>query len=53
MCLNNLLDFMIISLWNGAVLLLVSLWLAYIDFKEDQEYYQNFEYKKRGQKWNT
>lgn len=47
MCLNNLLDFMIIGLWNGAVLLLVSLWMTYTDFKEDQEYFQNFESKTR------
>lgn len=53
MCLSSLLDFMIIGLVNVAVLLLVALWLTYVDFKEDQAYYENLKYKKRGEKWNS
>lgn len=44
---------MIIAGVNGCVLLLVGLFIAYADYKEDKDYYENFEYVNRGKKWNT
>jgi len=48
MYLNNVLDFLIVGLVNSCVLLLVVLFLAYVDYQEDKMYYENLKYKKRG-----
>lgn len=51
--ITNLLDFLIIGLSNACVLLLIALFLSWVDFEEDKAYYKNFKYKNRGQKWDT
>lgn len=51
--LNNFLDFLIIGLANLSVLLLISLFLSWVDYEEDKAYYKNLKYKNRGQKWNA
>lgn len=47
MCLIDLLDFLIIGLANWCVLLVIALFLAYMDYQEDKAYYESVEFKNR------